>query len=59
MTQPTIGNPPEPIVFALPKGRLAKEVAPLLAQVGIEPEPAFSMTRTGACVSKQLIPWLI
>ena len=41
MTQPTIGNPPEPIVFALPKGRLAKEVAPLLAQVGIEPEPAF------------------
>jgi ATP phosphoribosyltransferase len=29
------------LVLALPKGRILKEVAPLLARVGIEPEPAF------------------
>lgn len=31
----------QPLVLALPKGRILKEVAPLLAQVGIEPESAF------------------
>ncbi len=31
----------QPLVLALPKGRILKEVKPLLAQVGIAPEPAF------------------
>jgi len=31
----------QPLVLALPKGRILTEVTPLLAQVGIEPEPAF------------------
>ena len=30
------------LVLALPKGRILKELAPLLARVGIEPEPAFN-----------------
>jgi ATP phosphoribosyltransferase len=29
------------LVLALPKGRILKELAPLLTKVGIEPEPAF------------------
>lgn len=29
------------IIFALPKGRIAEEVLPMLKKVGIEPEPAF------------------
>lgn len=32
----------DPIVLALPKGRILKEVMPLLARAGIEPEPAFA-----------------
>jgi ATP phosphoribosyltransferase len=32
----------EKLVLALPKGRILKEAAPLLAEAGIEPEPAFS-----------------
>lgn len=32
----------EPLVLALPKGRILREVMPLLRQVGIEPEAAFS-----------------
>ena len=59
MTPPTLGNPPEPIVFALPKGRLAKEVAPLLHRSGWSLNPLFSMTRIAACVSKRPIHWLI
>lgn len=31
----------EPLVMALPKGRILKEVMPLLNKAGIEPEPAF------------------
>lgn len=31
----------EPIVLAVPKGRILKELRPVLSQVGIEPEPAF------------------
>jgi ATP phosphoribosyltransferase len=31
-----------PLVLALPKGRILAEVTPLLAQVGIIPEPAFA-----------------
>ena len=30
------------LVLALPKGRILKELAPLLARVGIEPDPAFA-----------------
>jgi ATP phosphoribosyltransferase len=32
----------QPIIFALPKGRILKEALPLLAQIGIVPEPDFS-----------------
>ncbi len=31
----------EPLVIALPKGRILKEVMPLVRAAGIEPEPAF------------------
>lgn len=31
----------EPLIFAVPKGRLLKELRPLLQHAGIEPEPAF------------------
>jgi ATP phosphoribosyltransferase len=31
----------EPLVMALPKGRILGEVMPLVREVGIEPEPAF------------------
>ena len=31
----------EPLVMALPKGRILGEVMPLLRRAGIEPEPAF------------------
>lgn len=31
----------QPLVLALPKGRILKELLPLLDAVGIEPEPAF------------------
>lgn len=31
----------EPLIFAVPKGRLLKELHPLLQHAGIEPEPAF------------------
>jgi ATP phosphoribosyltransferase len=32
----------EPLIFAIPKGRILEETLPLLARVGIVPEPAFS-----------------
>jgi len=32
----------DPIVLAVPKGRILKEVMPLLTRAGIEPEPAFA-----------------
>ena len=31
-----------PLTFAVPKGRILEETLPLLARVGIEPEPAFA-----------------
>ena len=37
---PSEGN--DRLVIALPKGRILKELAPLLQKAGIEPEPAFS-----------------
>lgn len=33
---------PQPLIFAVPKGRILKEALPLLARAGIVPEPAFS-----------------
>jgi ATP phosphoribosyltransferase len=33
---------PEPLVLALPKGRVLDAVAPLLRRAGIEPEPSFA-----------------
>jgi ATP phosphoribosyltransferase len=33
---------PDSIIFAVPKGRILSEALPLLAGVGIEPEPAFA-----------------
>lgn len=35
------GQSNEPIVLAVPKGRILKELRPLLNKAGIEPEPAF------------------
>ena len=32
---------PDELIFALPKGRILKEAAPLMAHAGIEPEAAF------------------
>jgi ATP phosphoribosyltransferase len=32
----------ETIILAVPKGRIASEVAPLFARLGLEPEPAFA-----------------
>jgi ATP phosphoribosyltransferase len=34
--------PSQPIIIAVPKGRILEEALPLLARAGIEPEPAFS-----------------
>jgi len=39
MSEPSA--PPEPIVIAVPKGRILGEALPLLAAAGIVPEPAF------------------
>lgn len=41
MTNSTDGSADLPIIFALPKGRLANDVAPLMRKVGLTPEPAF------------------
>lgn len=35
-------NPNEPLILAVPKGRILKDVAPLMARAGIEPEPDFN-----------------
>ncbi len=35
------GKSAEPLVLALPRGRILEELKPLLAHAGIEPEPAF------------------
>ncbi|MBR0552576.1 ATP phosphoribosyltransferase [Stakelama marina] len=32
----------EPVIIAVPKGRILEEALPLLAQVGVVPEPAFA-----------------
>ena len=33
---------PEPVILAVPKGRILSEALPLLARAGIRPEPAFA-----------------
>lgn len=38
--EPAAGN--EPVIMALPNGRILDEVMPLLQRMGIEPEPAFA-----------------
>ena len=35
----------EGLVLAVPKGRIGRELAPLLVRAGIEPEPAFDDER--------------
>jgi ATP phosphoribosyltransferase len=35
----------EPLVFAVPKGRILSELRPLMARAGLEPEPAFDDPR--------------
>src|SRR3546814_6441715 len=35
-------SPNEPLILAVPKGRILTELGPLLAHVGLEPEAAFS-----------------
>ena len=35
-------NPNEPLILAVPKGRILKDVAPLMARAGVEPEPDFN-----------------
>jgi ATP phosphoribosyltransferase len=32
---------PEPLIFAIPKGRILEEALPLLARAGVVPEPSF------------------
>ena len=42
MTIEGVPVPAEPMILALPKGRILKEVLPVLHAVGIEPEAAFA-----------------
>jgi ATP phosphoribosyltransferase len=48
----------EEIILAVPKGRIAEEAVPLLAQVGINPEPAFSDERSRALKFGTSVPGL-
>jgi ATP phosphoribosyltransferase len=41
-----IAAPAEPIVLAVPKGRILDELRPILARAGVEPEPAFDDGRS-------------
>ena len=49
MTQISVSEaaraPNEPLVLAVPKGRILKELRPLMARAGLEPEPAFDDER--------------
>lgn len=48
----------DPLVLALPKGRILKEVMPLLTAVGIVPEPAFADERSRALTFATSVPGL-
>lgn len=39
---------PQPIIFAVPKGRILEEALPMLVRAGIEPEPAFGDEKSRA-----------
>ncbi len=39
---------PQPIIFAIPKGRILEEALPMLARAGIEPEAAFGDEKSRA-----------
>jgi len=39
---------PEPVILAVPKGRILSEALPLLARAGIHPEPAFADEKSRA-----------
>lgn len=41
----TSGGPSEPLVVAVPKGRILDELRPLMTRAGLEPEPAFDDSR--------------
>jgi len=41
-------QPPEKLILAVPKGRILEEALPLLARVGIVPEPAFTDPKSRA-----------
>jgi ATP phosphoribosyltransferase len=49
---------PEPLVLALPKGRILDELRPLLDAVGIRPEPAFDDPRSRALRFETSVPGL-
>ncbi|HEX3884304.1 MAG TPA: ATP phosphoribosyltransferase [Stellaceae bacterium] len=42
MTAPLSSEPREPLIMALPNGRILGEVMPMLGRMGVEPEPAFT-----------------
>jgi ATP phosphoribosyltransferase len=49
---------PDPLVLALPKGRILQEVMPLVRAAGIEPEPAFDDPKSRALSFATNIPGL-
>jgi ATP phosphoribosyltransferase len=53
---PSVAN--EPLVLALPKGRILEEVRPLMRYAGIEPEPAFDDPSARALRFETNIPGL-
>ena len=42
MTAPHCSENREPLIMALPNGRILGEVMPMLGRMGVEPEPAFT-----------------
>ncbi len=48
----------DPIILAVPKGRILKELRPLLARVGIEPEASFDDERSRALSFSTNIPYM-
>ena len=52
------GQTNEPLVLAVPKGRILKELRPLLSAVGVEPEPAFDDPSARQLTFKTSLPHL-
>jgi ATP phosphoribosyltransferase len=40
------GTMPQPLIIAVPKGRILAEVLPLMARAGIVPEPGMARRRS-------------